>query len=222
MHQPRYLDRHERIHLEQRRLPHWTQPGCWYFVTFRTADSLPAGVLRQLAAEHEAWLQRRSLGGAQPRTAAASRPATERNTADARRAFERIWQRYLDAGHGSCLLRSPRYRGVVCESLRHFDGKRYLLDAFVVMPNHVHAIVGTLPGSPLRTCCRNWKGFTAKRINRLRGATGPVWQADSYDRLLRGPEELARLRDYIDLNPRRAGLSASEYSLYQRDEPVPT
>lgn len=38
-------------------LPHWRQDGTTYFVTFRTADSLPQEKLRQWVVEREEWLR---------------------------------------------------------------------------------------------------------------------------------------------------------------------
>src|SRR5258708_35439176 len=50
------------------------------------------------------------------------------------------WHELLDAGHGSCVLRDPELAKIVSESLDHFDGTRYMLLDFVVMPNQVHLL----------------------------------------------------------------------------------
>lgn len=47
----------------------------------------------------------------------------------------------LDRGHGECLLRDSANRVIVETALRFFDGKRYALGDFVIMPNHVHVLV---------------------------------------------------------------------------------
>lgn len=89
---------------------------------------------------------------------------------------------------------------------------RYDLEAFVVMPNHMHLLV--IPHIPLPLITKTLKGFTAKQANKVLGRTGdPFWQGESYDHLVRDREELERIRSYIERNPVRAGLvrQAGEY-----------
>ena len=95
------------------------------------------------------------------------------------------------------------------------------VDAFVIMPNHVHAIVllrttvgatgrsplpRTADGPPPRSIgalVAGLKSATTTRINRLRGAPGsPVWQRNYYERVIRNEVELAYARQYIVDNPR--------------------
>lgn len=95
------------------------------------------------------------------------------------------------------------------------------LYAFVVMPNHFHAIVtidefrrGTARRAPtterfgrpvsgsLPTIMRAFKSAATKRINRLRTSPGvPVWQRNYYERIIRDDGEIHRIREYIAANP---------------------
>jgi REP-associated tyrosine transposase len=94
------------------------------------------------------------------------------------------------------------------------------LDAFVVMPNHIHGIVflndkeGTARRAPtkeyfgrpvsgsLPTIVRAFKSAATIRINKLRGTAGvPVWQRNYYEHVIRNQEELDRIRTYIEANP---------------------
>jgi putative DNA methylase len=50
-------------------------------------------------------------------------------------------EEYLDAGHGACWLRRPEIAALVEGALRYFDGQRYRLLAWCVMPNHVHTLI---------------------------------------------------------------------------------
>ena len=90
------------------------------------------------------------------------------------------------------------------------------LDAFVIMPNHVHGvIVLTEVGAGLKPAptvvakrhglpeiVRGFKTFSSRRINELRGTPGtPVWQRNYYEHVIRGEDELNRVREYIDSNP---------------------
>ena len=125
----RFLDEDGPIEKTRRNLPHWRQAGCMYYVTFRLADSLPQSLLKQWQAERVLWLKLNP------------RPWSEAVMREYSRRFQGPVEKWLDAGHGSCTLRDPAKRAVVADALRFFDGKRYALDAFVVMPNHVHVLV---------------------------------------------------------------------------------
>src|SRR5207248_2311670 len=100
-------------------------------------------------------------------------------------------ERWLDQGHGSCLLRDPEVAEIVANALRHFDGQRYFLDGFVIMPNHVHALFQPISGFTLSDLLHSWKSFTAHGIKRaLASNAGAIWQDESFDRIVRNWEEL--------------------------------
>jgi REP element-mobilizing transposase RayT len=161
-------------------LPHFDQPGLVQAITFRLADALPAAVV--------AALQRDLLGSEQRR--------------------QRL-EDYLDAGYGACHLRDPSLAELVQVALLHFDGARYRLLAWVVMPNHVHALIETSPGYALREVVQAWKSFTAREANRLLGQRGRFWQPDYFDRAIRDERHLSSVVRYIHDNPVKAGLVAS-------------
>ena len=84
------------------------------------------------------------------------------------------------------------------------------LDAFIIIPNHAHAInpVGGGPkpapteGIPLSEIVRQLKTFSAKRINNRRNTQGtPVWQRNYYEHIIRDEDELNKIREYIKNNP---------------------
>ena len=87
--------------------------------------------------------------------------------------------------------------------------------AFVVMPDHVHWLV-TLDHGKLAVVAQTLKGRSARRINKLRQTTGPVWQPGYYDHAVRADEDLRNQARYIVANPLRAGLvaSLSDYPLW--------
>ncbi|MCC7479631.1 transposase [bacterium] len=170
----------------RRDLPHWDQPGLTQMLTFRLADSLPKQVQQRLERE------------------AAAFPEAERNA-----RLHRLMDDFLDTGHGSCVLRHPEIAALVQQALFHFHGKRYLLLAWVVMPNHVHALVRALPGYSLADIVKTWKAWTAVRINKILGRQGQVWQREYFDRFIRDDEHLERVVNYIHFNPVKAGLVAA-------------
>ncbi len=202
-----FFDVYREIHAHARNLPHWQQNDSWIFVTWRLADSLPADKLAEWREEKDAWLRQHG----EPWDAATTREFHEH--------FTRRMEAWIDAGHGSCVLRQEGPRGVVVNALRHFDGERYVLGDFVVMPNHVHVLFRPKNGHLLADIIHSWKSFTAKAINQLLSRTGPLWQEEYWDRLVRNERHLAACEAYIAANPREAKLSRDAY-FYQRSTPI--
>jgi REP element-mobilizing transposase RayT len=202
----RFFNAFAKIQRTENRLPHWQQAGAVYFVTFRLADSVPARLLAQLEAEREAWLRHHPP----PWTVKAEREYHER--------FSGQVERWLDAGHGSCVLRRPECRAVVAGALRQFDGERCAQIAWVVMPNHVHALFVLNEEWTLEKLMHSWKRFSAREINKLTGETGEsLWQRSYFDRLVRDGEHLGNCVRYIRCNPGKARLKAGEYELFESD-----
>ncbi len=186
---------------KRRHLPHWEQKGATYFVTFRLADSVPAEVLAQWREEWQRFLQFHPPPWDWP------------TIHDYIRVCEESRESWLDQGHGSCVLRQTKAAAAAAEALRHFDSERYVLDDFVVMPNHVHAIVKPIGGHALSEILHSWKSFSANAVNRALGRDGAVWMEESFDTIIRDSEHLAGLREYIARNPEKAGLSDGEFVL---------
>src|SRR5271155_792836 len=139
---------------KRKRLPHWETAGSTYFVTFRLADSLPAAALQRLRDERRAALEEVRSGPA------ANRPAAEKRF---RRLFSRRVEEFLDKGSGACLLANPRLAQIVAGALCHFDGIRYELYAWCVMPNHVHVVFRPFSAYSSAGILHTWKSFTAHR-----------------------------------------------------------
>lgn len=96
------------------------------------------------------------------------------------------------------------------EAIRAGESEKrfYELQAWAVMPNHVHLLV--LPHVALPQITHWIKGRTAREANRLLGRTGePFWQDESYDHWVRNEREFQRIVAYIEKNPVLAGLAAT-------------
>lgn len=150
-------------------------------ITYRLADALPQSVLQRVA----------------------SQPADH-----ARRA---ALEHYLDAGYGCCVLKIPAVAELLIENWRFFDGARYQLLAYVVMPNHVHVLIRIINEARLSKIVHSWKSYTAKRIIELDvgwpdANKKAVWQREYWDRYIRDDRHLRAVVDYIHLNPVKAGL----------------
>jgi REP element-mobilizing transposase RayT len=178
-------------HAWGRHLPHWRQDGAIYFVTFRTVDSMPQERLEQWQQERRTWLLRHP------------EPHDEVTRKEYARLFTNRWENWLDEGHGACPLRDVDARAIVEEVLRALDGAPdgYALDRFVIMPNHVHALVSPAQGQQLSRVTSTWKRVTAHRLNRLLQRSGGFWQQESWDHLVRSAEHLDKYRRYIERNP---------------------
>jgi REP element-mobilizing transposase RayT len=107
---------------------------------------------------------------------------------------------------GSCVLRQPQLAQLVHNALLHFEGQRYLLVAWCVMPNHVHVIFGPLAGHTPSQILQSWKGFTARRGNQLLNKSGAFWERESFDHLIRSESGLEWFANYVNSNPVKAGL----------------
>src|SRR5438094_551307 len=139
-------------------LPHWTQAGVTYAITFRLADSLPTQILQDWKTERNNIVRTAQQLG---------RPLTDVEERRLAELFSDKVEQYLDAGHGQCWLRDERIAELVRDALRHFDNERYALAAWCVMPNHVHAIIRPLGEHRLEDILHSWKSFTATKANEI-------------------------------------------------------
>jgi REP element-mobilizing transposase RayT len=181
-------------------LPHVKREGASYFVTFRLGDALPKEVL--LGFERERAERLRRLESFTRRG-----ESCNDSPEDIARDFNRRVERYLDRGVGACHLRQPDIAELVAGAMQHFHETRYLLREWVVMPNHVHAIVWPMPNHLLGDILKSWKQFSSRRAKGLLClGEEPFWQPESYDHWIRDDEERARISRYIRNNPVTAGL----------------
>ena len=194
--------------------PHWSQAGAVTFITFRTHDSIPQEVVQRWEREKLDWLQRRGHDTSKHWSDIVPTLATEEREAFLKE-FNRHREVFLDTCHGRCLLRRPELAQIVADSLLHFDGERYRMGDFIVMPNHVHLLAAFATAEVMKEQCDSWLHYTAFRINQTIGEKGKFWQQEPFDHLVRSPEQYDYLRQYIADNPLKAGLKPGEY-LYRR------
>lgn len=194
--------------------PHWSQAGAVVFITFRLADSIPQEVLERWDREKQEWLRVRGYDSRVDwKTFLPQLKESDRE--DFLREFNRCREEFLDTCHGSCILRRREVSKIVSDSLLHFDGQRYCMGDFVVMPNHVHLMTAFATQAALKEQCDSWLHYTAFRINQLIGSKGKLWQQEPFDHLVRSVEQYEYLRDYIQKNPTKAKLKVGEY-IYRR------
>jgi len=167
-------------------LPHFDGGELAQFVTFRLADSLPQSLLQQ-------WKQ--ELEG--------------QDEEEAKRLLSRRIELYLDQGYGSCHLKQDPIASMVQNALLYFDGERYRMTAWVIMPNHLHLLFTPIGGHELWKVLQSLKSFTSHEANKLLGRTGRFWQREYFDRYIRDGKHYDSVLAYIANNPVKAGLCAS-------------
>jgi putative DNA methylase len=164
-------------------LPHFDGGKITQIVTFRLFDAMPQEVL-------DRW--RKELAHLSEREYDVER----RKRIDA----------YLDRGYGSCYLKDERLAETVSNALLHFDHTRYKLHAWVVMPNHVHALFTPETEEEMSDIIHSWKSFTASECNTILKRRGEFWQRELFDRYIRDANHYANAVTYIVNNPVKAGL----------------
>lgn len=207
-------------HSYRRNLPHVQPAGATFFLTCRLAGSLPMSLIEQWNCERK-WLTH-------------LRHTNPAHYARVESDFERKWfakfESVLDGGScGPVWLSDERVADQLTESLHHRDGRVYRLDAYSIMPNHVHVVFKPLPTPrdndlpsaiesssltehterlqyhSLASIMQSLKGYTAFEANRLLGREGEFWAHESYDHYVRDADEWRRIVAYVLNNPVKAG-----------------
>jgi len=108
---------------------------------------------------------------------------------------------------------SPEARAVTLDACHFWHGNKLRCYAACVMPDHVHLLLQPLPAQhgqegvhSLTEIMHSIKSFTAHEVNKVMKRSGPVWQDESFDRLIRSESDLHKTWDYIWNNPQRLGL----------------
>jgi len=141
-----------------RNLPHLQPPGATFFITFRLEGSLPATVWAKIRERLQALYNE-------------SADASEDKETELQKR-ERLWFREYEeqlhqASSGPFWLQEDRIASLVSEELHHFNEERYRLDAYCIMPNHVHVVLMPLPitAEEREACLNGW--LVTDRDNRL-------------------------------------------------------
>lgn len=162
-------------------LPHFDADGFTQFVTFRLADSLPQTVLSNWRLELD---------------------RDEISDVDLRRRIEY----YLDQNFGTGSLRITAIADCLEQTLLKWDGVKYRLISWVIMPNHGHILISPIIGNRLSDIMHSIKSFTAHEANRVLGRRGPFWAKEYFDRYIRNQKHFANTVKYIEENPVKARL----------------
>ena len=185
-----FFDPHQPVDITVRNLPHWNQNNKSYFVTFRLADAMPAEVMKEYKARVQEVEKRYPM------------PRTKMQQAEVDKIKHNTLEKYLDAGHGACILKESRLRESLVETLEHDEGVDYELDAYVIMPNHIHLLLATLGDKPIQVIINTIKKVSGHHICWLANCKAPLWEREYYDRLIRNAQHYNDVVAYIINNPR--------------------
>lgn len=181
-------------------LPHWHQNGKIQYVTFRLADSLPQKKSRELKELSENFERHNP------------KPWDEATKLKYSKLISPAKERLLHNGYGRCVLKNADCRRILSESIRNFDGIRYKVIAYVIMPNHVHLLIQPYGDTKIENIMHSIKRYSARRINEMLGVSGTLWLKESHDRLVRSEDHLKHCVIYIRNNPRN--FPSEDFELY--------
>ncbi len=180
---------------DKRQMPIWHCRGKFphreykplQFITYRLYDSVPQKLI-------DAWKEELKV--------------TEMTLSNDPRVeiLRKRIDKYEDAGYGQCFLKDERIASMVIENLFHFNGIRYNVLRWCIMPNHVHVLIEVMEGWTLSTIMHGWRSYTAHQANKILERTGVFWMEEYFDRYIRDEKHLETVINYIDNNPVKAGF----------------
>ena len=159
---------------DSRQMPVWHYRGKFphreykqfQFITYRLYDSVPQKVIN-------AWKEELKIT-----------QMTMPNDPKVQELRKRI-DKFEDAGYGQCFLKDDKIAATVQENLFHFDGVRYNVLRWCIMPNHVHVLIEVKEGWTLSSIMHGWRSYTAHQANKILGRKGDFWMDEYFDRFIR-------------------------------------
>ena len=100
----------------------------------------------------------------------------------------------------------PDCASLVVEAIQFVRHERAYVLAYVVMPEHLHALLVPRNGASISQLLQSIKGYTARHVNEKLDRLGPLWQRSFYDRMIRDERQLLKTVESVHMNPVMAGL----------------
>jgi len=172
-------------------IPHFDQSDLIQLMTFRLYDAVPETLIDRWKQEL-AWVEK--LSAKDPRQI----------------ALRKRIAKYEDIGYGECWLRNEQIASLAECVLLHFDGERYRIIAWCIMPNHIHVIIETQEGYFLWEIVHSWKSYIVHEANKLLHRSGRFWFREYHDRYIRDDDHLRNAVEYVENNPVKAGLAGTK------------
>jgi putative transposase len=211
----------------ERNLPHIHPPDSIFFVTFRLVDSIPKIIVKQYQSK-KVWLENelRRITDKKDIELSEIIKIQQQSLLEFRRTWFKKYEDILDKAKDCPMwLGESEVRQIVSKKLHEDDGKKYRLDAYCIMSNHVHVVFKpkisernlrevikdnkvTFIGdeATLPQIMQSIKGSTARKANLYLKRTGSFWETESYDHYIRDDAEFYRVIKYTINNPVKANL----------------
>lgn len=120
--------------------------------------------------------------------------------------FSRRVDEWVDKGYGSCILRDPEASSIMLATMKHDDGVKYELTGYVIMPNHLHALVRLIGNTKVETLMQEWKSVSSHKLRKQFGSKWCGWMENYYDRSIRDENHLKNVISYIYIYCAHGGI----------------
>jgi REP element-mobilizing transposase RayT len=114
---------------------------------------------------------------------------------------------------GPLWLKDPELASIVSDAIMFRDSQTHAVDAYCVMPNHVHLVLAPLAKdgpdlepTSLASIMHSVKSYTGNQANKVLNRGGSFWEHENFDRAIRNEEEWLRTIAYVLNNPVKACL----------------
>ena len=108
------------------------------------------------------------------------------------------------------IFKEPKNCKILLVTIEYFklilDFKLY---GFCIMPNHLHLIIHPFGKYNFSYIMKMLKGSFARKLNKINGREGKIWQKGFYDELILNSYELLTKLEYTHNNPVKASLVTS-------------
>ncbi len=109
----------------------------------------------------------------------------------------------IDLEHSPPLVRPDIGRSLLHSARFYHEQDRWNCRLFLLMPDHLHALLIFPYDQDMRRIVGSWKGYQVKRL-------GICWQGNYFDHRIRNQKQLEEKSAYIRLNPIRKNLCLRE------------
>ena len=181
-----FFSQYEELETWGNPLPHWLQENKLYFVTFRLSDSLSKED-REILLKKKKDFELKN-----------PKPWSIQTYKEYRKLISSQMDSLLDQGYGSCILKDPKVRDIFLKALYFYEDKKYNVQGFVVMPNHIHLLILGKDRNNIIKAIGNVKRFSTIKINELLNKKGKIWKKGCYDTIVRSEEHRIACCQYIE------------------------
>jgi putative transposase len=117
-----------------------------------------------------------------------------------------LLQHVVLSGKAGIDLTQAELAPIIEETLLFHDGSKYDLQAWCIMPDHIHLGLVFYPNQLMGKMVWTWKKRIATQAKKLPRPMSYIFELDYFDRYVRNLDQAIRLPAYIENNPLKSGL----------------